>query len=577
MKRHWILMALVAFGCSKADLPMTPASPTTLQVIAVDKDGILIDSARVFVDGVVVGSTPFKVQDVQPGLHALRVTRKGFRIFSEQLLVEDGEKYTIEALMTALPASQGQLLVTVNLDSALVRVVDASGVLVVETRERTSVHALLPGHYFVSGARNGSNKVEMEVDIQESQTSNIYIEFDVPAGVAPALAFNVAQDTVLLGETIDLSWHTDGIQVIIDQGVGVRGPSGTDILLSSTTGLKVFTATAYGADNLTTQLMDSVYVTALRAIAPSLEFSVLQDSIEFGEAVSIEWRSNGYQVVIDQGVGSRGPEGSEEILFANPGKKVFVATAYGDDNMRSVRTDSVYVKEAPLPENPVLMLSTTRLVTAGHPATITWQSQNSEYVVVDYVDNAGQAGSVKTTFWTPGIRIVTATAFNQRGYVSATDTIEVVEPEVESIDDILVAAESSVRADKGDAGYSDAGIVTFEVESSGRYRVLAEVWYNSGDSQLNESYYLTISDAAASVVLPRDGNAGNNKVVVDDPGEPHTATRESGVFKLGTGVYSINVYHYGKISPMYPQFLNGPLDGPESVKILGFKLVHIGD
>jgi len=222
------------------------------------------------------------------------------------------------------------------------------------------------------------------------------------------------------------------------------------------------------------------------------------------------------------------------------------------------------------------MLSTTRLVTVGNPATISWQSQNADYVVVDYVNNAAPVGNVETIFTSAGIRIVTATAFNQSGYVSATDTIEVVEPVVFSVDDILLSAQVTVRADKGESGAVASNVASFDVETAGRYRVFAEVWYNSGDNQRNESYYLDITDAFGSTALPRDGNAGNNRVVADDPGAPHTLTQDSGIFKLDAGTHSLNVYHYTRIAPMYPQFLNGPINGPESVKILGFKLVYLG-
>jgi len=196
---------------------------------------------------------------------------------------------------------------------------------------------------------------------------------------------------------------------------------------------------------------------------------------------------------------------------------------------------------------------------------------------VDYVDNPDSQGSKEITFSTPGLRIVTATAYNQTGYVSATDTIEVVEPEVEvtSVDDIIISAESGVRADKGESGMTkkDAGI--FEIKSSGKYQIVTEVWYNSGDSQLNESFYLQVRDDSDNVILPENGNAGNYKVVADDPGTPHTASRESGVFELSQGTHAIDLLHYAKIANYYPQLLNGPIQGTESVKILGFRLVYL--
>jgi len=224
-----------------------------------------------------------------------------------------------------------------------------------------------------------------------------------------------------------------------------------------------------------------------------------------------------------------------------------------------------------------MMLSTTSLVTVDASAKITWFSQNADYLVVDYVDNPDSQGSKEITFSTPGLRIVTATAYNQAGYVSSTDTIEVVEPQVTSVDDIIISAEIGVRADKGESGMVKRDSGVFEIEASGKYQIVTEVWYNSGDSQLNESFYLQIRDNSDNVFLPENSNSGHYKVIPDDPGTPHAASRESGVFDLPRGTHAIDILHYAKISNYYPQFLNGPITGPESVKILGFRLVYLGN
>ena len=49
-----------------------------------------------------------------------------------------------------------------------------------------------------------------------------------------------------------------------------------------------------------------IELSSLRADAPSLSFTVASDTVEYGKAVLIEWQSNGFQVIIDQGVGTRG-------------------------------------------------------------------------------------------------------------------------------------------------------------------------------------------------------------------------------------------------------------------------------
>ncbi len=738
----WLILLAAIIGCSKADIPLTPEEPTLLKIIAVDEDGVIVDSADVFINGSEVGKTPFNSQDVQPGLHTLRVSRNGFKVYSERVVVEKGEFYTIEAFLEKLPPDMGQLFVTSNLDSTIISIKDENNNIVSESTEKTLAIELSPGKYIVTGEKTGSPKVEQEAEIFPKNSTIINLELTPPNnstpptlqfviqedtvklgqpvnlnwstnghqviidqsigvrgpngsekhicqtaglkvftataynndnlttgfkdsvyilpadGKLPTLQFGIAQDSVVLGESISLNWATDGQSVIIDQGIGTRGPSGSESIQSSTTGMHIFTATAFSSENLAVQKKDSVYVKSAatpptldfsieqdsvvvgesyslnwasngvqviidqsvgtrgpngseqifsnatgllvftatayssenltmqkkdsiyvksQAIPPTLEFDVLEDSVEFGEPVFIQWQTNGFQVVIDQGVGLRGPFGTDEINFANPGKKVFTATAYGEGNLLTSKKDSIYVKEALLPPNPIMMLSASRKVTVNEVATISWQSQNADYIVVDYVTNPDRSSTQEVTFSTPGFRIVTATAFNQSGYTSASDTIEVVIPQVESVDDILVAANVVVRADQGEAGYISMNAASFEIKTAGKYKISAEVWYDSGDSQRNESYYIDVTGSFGASVLPQDSNAGVYKVIEDEAGTPHTSSKASGIFNLAEGTQSINVTHYAKIAGIYSGFLNGEITGPESVKILGFKVSYVGE
>lgn len=574
MKRIWLILAITAFACSKADLPTAPGPDTTIEVAALSESGTAIDSAKVFLDGNQVGFTPYQHPNVQPGLHAIRVTKDGFKFYTEQLLVESGKIYSVEAVLVSLAPSSGELVVTVNRDSAQVLIKDAQNNTVAETNERSSSHTLLPGTYTVSAEKSGYPMAEKTADVVAGKTTIVTLDL-TSAAQPPTLSFDIAEDSLQVGESLTMTWQSDGYQVIVDQGIGTRGPNGSERVLCSTPGVKVFTATAYGDDNLTTQQKDTVYVSPKTSSAPTLEFSVAQDTVEFDQPALIEWESNGYQVVIDRGVGVRGPMGSEEVNFTNPGKKIFTAVAYGEGNLLTTRRDSVYVKEAPRPKLPVIMLTASSKVQVNVPATISWQSQNADYVMVDYVNTPDLNGSAQVTFSTPGMRIVTATAFNQAGYVTTRDTIEVVEPDVHNVEDIIILAEGGVRADKGEDGYYDRNVASFEVITAGDYLIYAEVWYNSGDEQLNESFYLQLRDRSNRTILPKNPNAGLNYVVEDDPGDPHTKMQESGAFALTKGTHKIDLTHYAKISNMYPQFLNGPIDGPESVKVLGFKIVYV--
>ncbi|NIV68630.1 MAG: PEGA domain-containing protein, partial [Phycisphaerae bacterium] len=385
LKRMWMILIVAALGCSKAQLPVVPETNTTLEVKAISQQGENIDSVNVFLDGNLVGITPYKNETVQPGLHSLRLMKSGYQTFTKQLTIVEDQFYNVEAVLIPLPPDEGQLVITVNVDSALVTVQDSFDNIVVQTRQRASTHTLRPGGYIVTAEKPGLQEITKAVDVIGGQATTVHLEFDVPAGPPPSLDFAVLEDTVQLGDAITLRWQSNGYQVILDQGIGVRGPNGSEKLVCPSPGLKIFTATAYGENNLTTEKRDSVFIAPRSMTPPTLNFSADPDSLVFGDPVMIAWQSDGYQVVIDQGVGSRGPIGSEEIHFHNPGKKVFTATAYGEENTMTIKQDSVFIKEAPMPELPIVMLSTTPQVQVNEPATISWVAQNADYVVVDYV------------------------------------------------------------------------------------------------------------------------------------------------------------------------------------------------
>jgi len=234
----------------------------------------------------------------------------------------------------------------------LIFVKDVNKNVVVRTTERTSNHTLASGAYIVSGEKEGCEKVEIAIEISAGKSTAVNLELFDTTVEAPDLEFSIKEDTVALGETMNLSWNSNGYQVIIDNGVGVRGPNGSEKVVCPSPGLKIFTATAYSVDNVTTEKKDTVYVAVITQQPPELNFSIARETVVYGEPVLIEWQSDGWQVVIDHGIGVRGPTGAEEMQFANPGKKILTATAYGENNLLTIRQDSVVIEESPLPVLP---------------------------------------------------------------------------------------------------------------------------------------------------------------------------------------------------------------------------------
>ncbi len=131
----------------------------------------------------------------------------------------------------------------------------------------------------------------------------------------------------------------------------------------------------------------------------------------------------------------------------------------------------------------------------------------------------------------------------------------------------LTPAVVGVRADNGPKRMY-AEVITIDILHEGYYQIIPKILYNSGDEQKNESFYLTVRDQFDTVHTPVDSNAGPYKVIEDDPGPPHTAWRLGGRFYLFPGPNTIEMHHYAKIMEEYPQFMNGPIGGPESIRIV---------
>jgi hypothetical protein len=391
-------------------------------------------------------------------------------------------------------------------------------------------------------------------------------EADVPA---PRVSVTVTPDRVVVGGDVTISWESANANRVDVDYVSDAGTSGRRMTRFASAGTYVIGARAYG-DGGEARSSDTLHV--LEATPPSVQLSASPKEVAFGTPVTLTWQSDGHHVMIDHGVGMRGPVGSEEVSFINPGVKVFTVVAYGDHDLTTTATDSVRILEPEQPELPVITLSVIDSVEVGQPAAVEWHSWNATAVDVDYVSGAGLNGKSELLFSTPGERLITATAYNDAGQVTEEELLVVVfTPVAPQVETILVPSGAKVSAihDSNIQYVENAG--TAEIEVPGYYRVIAAAWYNSGDDQKNESFYITIDGET-----PMDPNAGEYKVVPDDPGPPHVSERDAGLFYLDAGVHMFSMYHYYLISAQYPQFMVGnKMKDAESVQILYFKLEYV--
>ncbi|MFQ6115947.1 MAG: PEGA domain-containing protein, partial [bacterium] len=171
MRKLWFILAIYLLGCSKAQLPLVPEQHASLLVTAIQADGISLDPAQAYLDGKFVGTTPYKNEEIQIGLHALRIVKEGFQLYTAQIFIEKEQFYSVEAILEPIPPNEGELVVTINQDGAMVTVKDISENIIVQTAERESSHLLPAGAYFVSGEKDGFQKVVEAVEIRAGEAT----------------------------------------------------------------------------------------------------------------------------------------------------------------------------------------------------------------------------------------------------------------------------------------------------------------------------------------------------------------------------------------------------------------------
>ena len=139
----------------------------------------------------------------------------------------------------------------------------------------------------------------------------------------------------------------------------------------------------------------------------------------------------------------------------------------------------------------------------------------------------------------------------------------------QEIEDIMIVIPDTVGvvADRSNESRWHCIVTDVDIKIQGYYRIVIKILYNSGDEQTNETFYLMVTTPGGTVSAPVDSNAGPYKIVLDDPGDRHIAWRDAGLFYFGKGLNIIEMYHLVNIEDEYPEFLNGPIEGPQSVKV----------
>lgn len=583
------LLIFSIFGCSKAPLPTEneniPIPPietaTTLKITAIQENSAELDSASVFLNGDFIGLTPLEYRLEKQGTFAIRVQKQQFLIYGQSITTRGNESVYVEAVLNRIPANKGQLLITVSPDSCEIAIRGDDGGTIQQTIGNELSVVLPSAGYFVVVSKSGFKSLNLATKVLEDSITieNLKLE-PIPREDAPLVELALS-DSAKINQPVLVQWRTQRATRVDVDYVTNPGLNGKREITFRTPGKRVITVTAYNSRSAAT-ISDTVEIfTELppQPAAPNITLEISPKVTQVGQPVQIRWQTDGNYVIIDHGIGTRGIAGTEEIAFDTPGTKIITAVAYSKENRVTTIQDSVYVRQGTGPRLPAVTISVSDSAQVGQPVNIEWHAEDATHIDIDYLGRVGLNGKSEITFDTPGMRILTANAYNVAGRTTAQDTVIIYEkaaPPPPVIPPLEVLSGSVICAEHAGIGPVDEEAAIVPIQIAGYYRVMAEVDYNSGDSQKNESFFLAVKNADNALQWPRDPNAGPFKVVADDPGPKHIIFRDGGLFYFSTGTNNIQFHHYSTIADQYPQFVvEGPITGTQSVKIIRFRLEYV--
>jgi len=386
----------------------------------------------------------------------------------------------------------------------------------------------------------------------------------------PGLIFNATQDSVIVGESCHLEWlSTNSTGVNINHEIGIQNPTGEIEFKINNSGIIIFTCTAFNSDELITK-SDTVvaYFNLIRPIFPSLSAEIIEDSVVVGDSYTLKWYSDGINVFI-KSIGQQQPNGSLKLNAYNIATLKFDFIATSSTGHVTTSSDSIII----IPRKFIIPNLNVKInkdsINLGETFILEWYSDASKIVIDNGIGerNApnGQEILSINDINRVGWNTYNITGFSETGHSNNQSDSVYVKPTpndqvFEFINNISIKEDESIL-----------NALTFNISQKGKYKVLFEVWYNSGDSQKNESFYINVSDQ-----FPIDPNAGIYKVIQDMPGKYVGMSRDCGTFLFDVGQYNLNIYHYSLISQIYPQYLNGKID-VDSVKITAITIVYINE
>ncbi len=151
------------------------AAPTTGSIL-VTAD---VQGAAITLDGQPRGTTTTVIDDVPAGMHQIeiRAEGEGMRPFTQQVLVQAGQRATVNATLRAQQASTGSIAVITDVPGAEVRINGQPLPVGAFSRE-----GLAPGNYVVQVIAPSHRPFRTEVQVQAGQTTSVDAQLQAELG-----------------------------------------------------------------------------------------------------------------------------------------------------------------------------------------------------------------------------------------------------------------------------------------------------------------------------------------------------------------------------------------------------------
>ena len=256
--------------------------------------------------------------------------------------------------------------------------------------------------YTTSGTDILNNGVQMGTIASGMEHQGvIVVSFLVGSSTAPSdchiSEFNASPSTINSGDSSSLHWVTDGCSsVSISPSVGsYTNTTGYHTVYPSSN--TTYTLTAFGpTGNADDTATTHVYVTNHDSGSDCniLDFSVNDNSIDSGDHTDISWDTEGCDYVNITNIGNS-LDTTDNVSVHPTHTTTYTINAYGTDGTHTSDSLQIHVNaNSSNSDCNILDFTTNRTsVTSGQSATISWDTENCDYVNISGIGNVNDSGS----------------------------------------------------------------------------------------------------------------------------------------------------------------------------------------